>query len=270
MTYRTILVELNTEEGAKERLAAARSLGARFDAVLVGMHVVPPVALPVAAGGLSAYMPPEVEAAQRQAGLEARDRALSTFREVCTAEGPEALWREAEGPPGLVLAEAARRADLVIAGRGEPSYLAEWVADDLVTAAGVPVLVVSPGLSAVGGETVLAAWNGRREAARAVHDALPFLQAAGRVVLCAIGERAAAGLEDAAAMLERHRVPVEPERLDGLDAHAGEILLAQAVAHRADLLVMGAYGHSRLRELVLGGATRHVLHRAALPVLLSG
>jgi nucleotide-binding universal stress UspA family protein len=70
-------------------------------------------------------------------------------------------------------------------------------------------------------------------------------------------------------MLERHKVRVHPERLQGADTHAGELLLAQAVAHEADLLVMGAYGHSRLRELILGGATRHVIRHAELPVLFS-
>jgi nucleotide-binding universal stress UspA family protein len=135
----------------------------------------------------------------------------------------------------------------------------------------VPVLVLPQGGHAGElGSTVLIAWNGSREAARAVHDALPFLQASERpVVLCAIGEGALAGLDRAVAMLERHKVRVRPEQLQGADAHAGEILLAQAVAHEADLLVMGAYGHSRLRELILGGATRHLLRHAQLPVLFS-
>ena len=72
-------------------------------------------------------------------------------------------------------------------------------------------------------------------------------------------------------MLERHGVPVQPERVDRTEGRsAGEILLAQATAHGADLLVMGAYGHARVRELVFGGVTRHVLRAASLPVLFSG
>ena len=90
------------------------------------------------------------------------------------------------------------------------------------------------------------------------------------MVLCAVGEGAAAGLDEAAAMLRRHEVEVHPERVDGTDARAGEILLAQAAAHGADLLAMGAYGHARVRELVFGGATRHALREARLPVLFSG
>jgi nucleotide-binding universal stress UspA family protein len=169
-----------------------------------------------------------------------------------------------------MLAEAARTVDLGIVGRGEPGFAdGTWLVGDLATAAGVPVLMLPAGVSAVAGHTVLVGWNGRREAAGAVHDALPFLQAAREVVLCAVGERGTADLDDAAAMLRRHQVPVRAERLEGADSHAGEILLAQAVAYRADLLVMGAYGHSRLREFVFGGATEHVLHHATLPVLFS-
>ena len=170
-------------------------------------------------------------------------------------------WREAEGDPVRLLAEAAHASDLVVTSRGG----ALGTAEQLVTATGVPVLVLPPDAPRDFGRVVLVAWKGSPEAARAVHDALPFLQhaAAKRVVLCAVGEEAAAGLDDAAAMLERHGVPVQPERVDRTDGRStGEILLAQAAAHGADLLVMGAYGHARLRELVFGGVTRHVLHHA--------
>jgi nucleotide-binding universal stress UspA family protein len=119
----------------------------------------------------------------------------------------------------------------------------------------------------------LVAWNASREATRAAHDALPFLHAAERVVLCAIGDPATAdpGLEDAAAMLDRHGVAVQVEQVPGPDSGTGvgEALLARAAEHGADLLVMGAYGHSRLREFVLGGTTRRVLREATLPVLFS-
>ena len=93
--------------------------------------------------------------------------------------------------------------------------------------------------------------------------------AAKRVILCAVGDEAATSLEAAAAMLRRHGVAVQAHKVDEPDGNAGEVLLAQCSAHGADLLVMGAYGHTRLRELVFGGATRHVLREATLPVLFS-
>ena len=158
--------------------------------------------------------------------------------------------------------------DLLLARQAKAgSADAPDVLDQLVTAAGVPVLALPAGVSGDLGHTVMIAWNGSCEATRAAHDALPFLRAAGRVILCGVGDEAVASLEAAAAMLKRHGVAVESHQVDEPDGDAGAVLLAQAAAHAADLLVMGAYGHTRLRELVFGGATRHVLREATLPVL---
>jgi nucleotide-binding universal stress UspA family protein len=116
------------------------------------------------------------------------------------------------------------------------------------------------------------AWNGSREAARAVADALPLLAAAERVSILMVrpepdGMGAPPGA-DVTHHLGRHGVKVEPVRIDDA-GDVGALLLARCAAAGADVLVMGAYGHSRLRELVLGGATRTVLHETTLPVLLS-
>jgi nucleotide-binding universal stress UspA family protein len=270
MTYRTILVELAGDVGIEPRLQLARRLADRFDAVLIGLHVMPAPFIPASYGEAAAYLGPELIEAQRQANREATDQVKVVFHRVCGG-GPDALWQEAEGDRGDLLARAARTSDLVLARRAKPeSTEVPDVLDQLVTAAGVPVLALPPGGAGEPGQIVLVAWNGSREAARAAHDALPFLQAAKRVVLCAIGAEAARSLEAAATMLRRHGIAVEPRRVDEPDGGAGEILLAQAQAEKADLLVMGAYGHARLREWVFGGATRHVLSEATLPVLFSG
>jgi nucleotide-binding universal stress UspA family protein len=269
MGYRTILVELNSETSVEARLRVARSLAARFGATLVGMRVTAPVIdLAVWAGAGGAYVAPELIEAQQRAEREARDRVRAVFDRVAAGD-PAPLWREAEGEPGRLLAEAARTADLVIAGRDDAG--AFGITEELVAAAGVPVLVLPADTPEHLGRTVLAAWNGSREAARAAHDALPFLtRGAGLVVLCAVGKEAGEDLDAAATMLARHGVPVRAERAGEPDAWAGEILLDRAAAHGADLLVMGAYGHTRLRELVFGGATRHMLSHAKLPVLFGG
>jgi nucleotide-binding universal stress UspA family protein len=136
-----------------------------------------------------------------------------------------------------------------------------------MTIAGVPVLALPAEASLDFGRTILVGWNNSREAARAVRDALPFLHTAKRVILCAVGEEARKGIEAAAQMLERHGLSVRLLQVDGEDLNAGEVLLAQAAAQGADLLVMGADGPSRLREGVFGGATRHVLRAETLPVL---
>lgn len=270
MTYRTILVDLAGDAAMEARLDAARLLAARFTAMLVGMHVVSSLAtqLPLWEGGGSVYIVPEILEAQRKANQETKERVRTAFDLVCGAD-PTAIWREAEGDPVRLLAEAAHAADLVITSKGGVLGTAE----QLVTATGVPVLVLPPDAPGEIGRVVLVAWKSSPEAARAVHEALPFLQHASveRVILCAVGDEAPAQLQAAATMLERHGVPVQVERVERAEGRTtGEILLSQASAHGADLLVMGAYGHARMLELVFGGVTRHVLHEAKVSVLFSG
>jgi nucleotide-binding universal stress UspA family protein len=269
MAYRTILVELADDSGLERRLQVGRSLADRFQATLIGMHVMPPPFIPASYGEAAAYLGPDLIEAQRKVNREVAERVQGIFRSVC-GEGPNVIWQEAEGDRGDLLTEAARTTDLLLSRHAKVGGTeAPDVIDQLVTAAGVPVLGLPPGFSDDLGRTVLVAWNGSREAPRAVHDALPFLQAASRVSLCAVGDEAATTLEAAAAMLRRHGLAVQPQQVDEPDGNAGEILLAQAGALGADLLVMGAYGHARLRELVFGGVTRHVLSDATLPTLFS-
>jgi nucleotide-binding universal stress UspA family protein len=272
MNYRTILVDFTADASLEARLDVARFLALRFDAAaFICLHVTPPpLELTVWQGGMSAYLPPEFVEAQRRAAQEAKKRARAAFDRAAGAD-PAMAWREAEGDPARLLADAARSADLVVVGGLEADIAAgPGPAEGLVAATGVPVLILPPRPPRDFGHVALVGWDSSREASRAARDALSFLRAAKRVVLCAVGDGAAAGLDDAAVMLGRHDVSVHPERVGGSDANAGEVLLAQAAAHGADLLVMGAYGHSRLREFVFGGATRHVLDHAALPVLFGG
>ena len=122
---------------------------------------------------------------------------------------------------------------------------------------------------------MLVAWNGSREATRAANDALPILQRADRVVVLAINP--GGGIDghgevpgaDLSLHLARHGVSAEAQQVQAEDMNVGEMLLSRCADEAADLLVMGAYGRSRVRELVLGGATRHVLEHATLPVLMS-
>lgn len=268
MSYRTILVELQPDRSPATRLSTAHAVAQRFEARLIGFHALPVPFVPALwEGGGAVYVGPELIEAQTKAIQDSRDRVRALFAELCGGE-PSMSWREAEGEPEQLLVAAARSTDLVITTRDQaPSDETAGLAEALVTAAGVPVLVLPPDYADDGGRTALVGWDGSREASRAAHAALPFLQEARSVVLCAVGEAAAATLEDATQMLQRHGVTVEPERVAGADRDAGEALLACAAAAGAGLLVMGAYGHMRLRELVFGGATRQVLRQATLPVL---
>lgn len=264
MGYRTILAELANDRSATLNLEAAQPLAARFDAAIVGLHVVPPPFVPTAwEGGASVYLSPELMAAQAKAAQAVRDRTREVFGRLCGAN-PGAEWRETEGDAVQVLVEAAHTVDLVVTAHGEA---AAGMAEPLVAGAGVPVLVVPSAPVAAPGRRVLVGWNGSREAARAVHQALPFLANAEHVALCAIGTEAEGSLKAAAAMLARHGAKVETKAVSGADANAGRVLCDQVAAQGADLMVVGAYGRSRVREFIFGGVTRHLLDHAGLPVL---
>jgi nucleotide-binding universal stress UspA family protein len=268
MSYRSILVELATERSVAANLPVAHRLAERFDATCVAMHVTPEPFVPVPwEGGGSVYIQPSLMDAQRQAARAARDRVEAAFRQALGRE-TRITWSEAEGDAERLLVTAALSVDLVVATQGQSgSPETPDMADRLITAIGVPLLMVPPAAPADLGETVLVGWNGSREAARAVHEALPFLVRATRVLMCAVGDTGAASFEAAVGMLRRHGVPVEPLTRNDRDSAAGEALLASAQEQRADLLVMGSFGRPRLRELIFGGATHHMLREARLPVL---
>ena len=140
---------------------------------------------------------------------------------------------------------------------------------------GRPVLVVPFIGAKPPGKIVLLCWNASREAARAAADALPFLKAAQKVIVLVVNPTVSAeghGEEpgaDAAAWLARQGVKVTVQRDVAPDADVGGLILSRAADHDADLIVMGIYGHSRMREMVLGGASRTLLASMTVPVLMS-
>lgn len=271
MGYRTILIDLAADRPVEPRIQVGQDLSRRFGAALIGVHAAPRPLIPTLwEGGGAVYMGAEFNELQRKANETARRRVRAAWDQVGRPPG-EATWHEAEGEPGEILARAAHCADLVVTAKGPPEAPDPYsLPEHLSMAAGVPVLVLPPAGARELGRTVLVAWNGSREATRAAHAALPFLADAGRVILCAVGGEAAADLQAAAAMLGRHGVTASCSTREGSGRDAGEILLEQAEAQDVDLIVMGAYGHARLREMVFGGATRHILRHAARPVLFSG
>jgi nucleotide-binding universal stress UspA family protein len=179
----------------------------------------------------------------------------------------------------IILTRNARNADLVVVGEPDP---ANNGTDDalLVEAAfmetGRPALVVPHvGVRAMPPGRVIIAWDGSREAARAVHDALPLLRLADDVIILIIdagklgvrfGQHPGAGV---LAHLTRHEIRVRVKAVQSGGTAIGKLILAQADEEEADLLVMGGYGHSRLREMMLGGVTRHMLEHMSVPVLFA-
>ncbi len=203
-----------------------------------------------------------------------RQRFLETTRDL----GVEAGWRAVEGAPLTTALREVREADLVVAGQYDPadpdSFVATRFLETLVLDSGRPVLVIPyAGKFDVPGARAMVAWNGSREATRALHDAMPLIAGGAARVLCAqgAGPRPDASLPGhAVAALASHGVQADVEHCqEGSDLAIGEMLLSRAADFGADLVVMGAYGRGRLRELVLGGVTRTMLDSMTLPVLMS-
>lgn len=272
MSYKTILCCLADDPGNVARLGIAKAVAARFGGELVVLHVTPP---PIVAVGLAegaAYIGPELYEAERAASAKLTERMKAAFREVCEPATVPAHWRHESGDPGFVAAAIARAADLTVAALEAPSgldALAPSVAEQLVLGAGGPVLLVPAGQAEPpAARRVVVGWNGAREAARATRDALPYLRGAHAVTVVALGEGPARSVRDAAAMLGRHGVTAETHE-EPAEGDAGATLLRIAAERDADLLVLGAYGRARLREVVLGGATREILRSARIAALLS-
>jgi nucleotide-binding universal stress UspA family protein len=198
------------------------------------------------------------------------------------AKGLAAEWRFVDSHSSEIAAtviEHARQADLVVVSQVNPdsdSGIDTDFAERIVMDSGRPVLVVPAfGTFKRCGPRALVAWNGRREAARAAFDAVPLLQSCDSVQVTWLDPQddmdvpgSLAGAELATA-LARHGIKVTAEAMPTSGIGAGEALLSHASDLGADLLVMGAYGHSRTREYVFGGATRTILGSMTIPVLMS-
>lgn len=273
MSYKTILVHVNSDSRSKVRIELAIALAQRFDAHLVGFNLQPVLQLPL-------YVAADPLIIEHQVQAEAKEMAAAAAL-FQTATAPSGLagieWRAYANATVDAILQQARYADLLVLGQRDPSEtwaVAPDFADNVLLAAGRPVIVV-PYAGAFNdiGKRVLVAWNGTREAARAVTDAIPLLQEASQVQVLTVNAHATAQSEIAGAdiglYLSRHGVRVQVTSHEAISIDVGNELLSRAADFSADLLVMGAYGHSRARELVMGGATRTIIDSMTVPALMS-
>lgn len=275
MAFKRILVHVNVSKHCPVRLTVAGQLAKTFDAHLTG-------AFTSAAGDVPFFMMQEVaartEPTMQAWWLQARDRLKASFDGCLRESGVAGDWLEIGGDVVNGIAACARTADLTVVGQVDadeflprPEYK---IAERLALDAGGPALLVPlQGAPATVGQRIMVAWDGSTPAARALKDSLPLLERAERVAVLTIdtgkpGMDNVAGA-DAVAWLARHGVKAEARAARGADAAVGDVLLAETAADKADLVVMGAYGHSRAREFILGGATRTMLQRMTVPVLMA-
>lgn len=281
MSYRSIVVHLDASERATYRLESALSIAKRFKAHLEAVYAVfipEPRAFGVMAGSAGWYEKLESHREERCRSLERLFHAGLARSEL------SGNWIDESTRAREQVARRGRCADLVIAGQDDPNdpetYIADHFAETLVMTAGRPLLLLPySGVFPNVGDNILLAWNGSREATRAVHDALPFLREARQVTLVSIDakkrEQAGARIPgaDIALTLARHDVRVTVRETGGVDepadASVGDLLISEALSVGANLIVMGGYGHARWQEVVLGGATRTMLRSMTMPVLMS-
>jgi nucleotide-binding universal stress UspA family protein len=276
MGYKTVLVHSDASRGSAVRLKIALELADRFDAHVVGLHVRQAFQGPgfVDAG-------PAIETLYRayEAGLRTDETAAAkAFEEAVGHKGYSSEWRVADGYIGPAVIEQARYADLVVVGQADPdagpSAPPPDFAEEVVMAGERPVLIVPfIGVARPPGKTVLLCWNDRREAARAATAALPLLKAAERTIVLIIDPPQAEEPQEPGAdvgqWLARHGVKVTVQRDTAADTDVGGVILSRAADHDVDLIVMGIYGHSRLRERVLGGVSRTLLGSMTVPLLVA-
>jgi nucleotide-binding universal stress UspA family protein len=275
MGLKDLLVHVDNDPACRSRLDVAVALAAKYGAHLTGLHATGSPGLP---GYAEVELPPSLREEVRHHLEELARQAEQRFHERARQRGILGEWRLDTGDIVGAMRLHARYADLTVVGQGidlqgAPHDLA-FLPEELALGVGRPVLVVPRyGAFETVGERVLIAWNGSREATRAVHDALPLLKRATEVTVLSIDPEHDSGSRvpsaDIALHLARHGVAAEAASTVGLDIAVGDVLLSRAADLSADLIVMGAYGHSRVREMVLGGATRHLLHHMTVPVLLS-
>ena len=279
MSFRTILVQCDADEKLPLRLAVAAGLAERFGSHLVGLHALLPFQPPVVFGGGVVVQMGDFYALHL--GKTKADEAAAAAAFTEATKGKEILteWRVVDGLLDDKLVAQSRYADLVVVGQTDPDAMSPTPSgfpQYVALASGRPVLVVPHiGVRSSPGKTIMLCWNASRESARAATEALPLLKAAREVAVLIVDEKAATSRPsadhgaDVIRWLGRHGVEAVAQREVADSVDIGDVILSRAADLDTDLIVMGIYGHSRVREMVLGGASRTLLASMTVPVFMA-
>ncbi len=276
MTFKNIVVHLDDGGRPAGRVDVAAGLALGFDAHLAGLYLVKRPELPRYAPRAGADI---LHERYREWQREQVDRMRAQFQEQTARAGVIGEFRFSDADPVDTMALHARYADLIVLGQFDPedtqALMGGDFAERVMLECGRPVLLVPyAGRCETPGKRILVAWNASREAARAVSAALPLLRRAAKVIVMAInpanaGDHGEQPGADIALFLARHGVPVTATSHTVEDVDAGSWLLSRASDAEIDLIVMGGYGHSRIRELAFGGVTRTLMQSMTVPVLMA-
>ena len=278
MPYRSILVHVDPSASSRSRLGISIGLCRDFGAQLIGTYLDD---TPEITPSLAALLPNDIVARRLAEVASMQHAAEDVFRQAAAGLA-DIEWRAPAGPPIEAAVKHGRCADLIVVGQPDVadaswSFAARLVAAVLLET-GRPMLVVPyVGAPAAVGTDILVAWNGGREASRALADAMPLLVRARRVTVACLYPGAAACGADAATRerlagyLRHHGIDahIDHDDLGEGDVAVGDWLLSRVADLGGDLIVMGGYGQPRWREEVLGGATRALLSAMTVPVLMA-
>ena len=280
MSFKNLLVHVGLDPATDHRLDASFALAKAHNAHLAAFYLVGEPYIPPSVG---ISLPLDVVAEQREENEREANNYLAAARERAESEQ---IAIEVRQETSIVdswnerLAHQARHVDMVIMGQANPDHstYADYrvLAESSFLASGRPALIIPyTGYRKMPPQHVICAWDGSREATRAINDAIPILENAESIVLVVVdadslgddvGEAPGA---DIATHLARHNISVEVKQITSGSVSIGDALLTDATDSAADLIVMGGYSHSRIRETIFGGTTRHILDCMTVPVLIS-
>jgi nucleotide-binding universal stress UspA family protein len=272
--FRDLLVHMDGSEAGRRRLQFAIDLALRTGAQLSGLHVMPPPDVP------PLYKPSQLDEAVANMSLELASNARAAkraFHEEVAQRLPDARWFESDGDVVDGIGDRARYADLVILGQYEwqgPRIAHPLpIAHSIVSRCGRPVLVVPAAVGPISFDRAAIAWDGSREAVRAVHDALPLLALSQSVeIVTIIPPSAVENADDATHLsshLANHGIKIEGGVIQIRSEEEPIALRQQMEKARYDLLVMGGYSHPMWLEFIFGGTTQSMLLSSKIPVLVS-
>lgn len=277
---KAILIPFEESDIVESVLESACCVARRFDGYVEGVYVQPALPAIASADGFGVVTPAFVEKYEQEDKARIQ-QAQGYFEQFFSQRGfsntdsgarPSAVWRNV-GPTDDYVGHRGRLFDVVVVGR--PMHGATTPTMHTLEAtlfeAGRPILIAPPTAPSSIGETVVIAWNGSTETARTIAFALPFLKQASKVIVLSIEDFSVPGPsgEDVARHLDYNGVAATATSANSGSRSPGEAMLAEAMAQGADLMIKGAYTHSRLRQMIFGGATNHILSYTEIPVLMA-
>ena len=278
MDFKNLLLHLDHSSGCSNRLDIAFALARKYDALITGLFVVPDYVVP---SYVEAQISVDLITDVTEKALARATDTLADYRKMAEDAGVRMDAHVLEGQVIPILREHSKYSDLLLLGQDnpdDPDNASYGLADALLFEGACPcILVPHSGKLAPPGKRVLLTWNASRESARALREALPILAAAEDVVVLSSEPddsdteiaRGHPHADELARFLESHGIESISSGIADLDIGTSDAILGQAAEMDADLIVMGAYGHTRLREIILGGVTRDLLKQTTVPLFLA-